>query len=440
MNGVVDEKLEGKYDIEAHVVETGKIDYRHVVVNVYTMPEILELRPNHEVIEDEEAKLFCKATGIPPPRYYWLDSYKRNLSSIGGYIVDTNDGQLIINKVNKEEVRGEFTCLVENAAGTVSRSTIMTVLSKPKILQFENSTTVQGSNANLNCLAFGNPRPSIYVRKDGERNPITSGGNFNIEEIKVSEFETRLVMSIFGAQRRDDGLYYCAATNKIGMQDQIGHLQVEFKPDLSKTPKSVKTWSDRLVNLTCLVDAIPNATVSWYYQNNRLSDNIYYTIVNEDMLSNFKHNYQGVNYLKINPRGPTNLIYGDYTCRAENKHGYDFAIINLSQAHRPSVQEDPDLTNDSPNSILIKFNNNNMNNGGLPIKKMHVRYRERSELESMARTEVFPFDNDYILRNLIPRKIYFLAFAVENDVGISDWTREYEKIMPKGKSLFFSLK
>ena len=430
LNGIVDDQLEGKYDIEAHVIETGKIKYASIVVNVYTMPEILELKSNYELVEDEEAKLDCRGIGLPPPRYYWLDSNKRNLSSVGGYIVDTNNGLLIINKVNKEEVKGEFTCLIENSAGTVTRATRIEVLSKPKILAFTNSTTIQGSNGNLNCLASGNPAPSIQLRKDGELNAITSGGNFNIEELRVNEFDSKLIMSILGVQRQDDGLYYCIATNKIGKTDQIGHLQVEFKPDLTKTPKLVKTWADRPVNLTCIVSSIPNATVSWYLHSNRLSDNSFYTIQNEDDLSNFKHGFTGLNYLKINPKG-TSTIYGDYTCRAENKHGYDFAIINLSQAHRPTIQEDPDLTNDSPNSILIKFNNNHMNTGGLPIKRMRVRYRERSETESMAREEIFPFDNDYILKGLIPRKIYFLSFAVENDVGVSDWTREYEKMMPK---------
>ena len=307
VNGIVDDSLEGKYDVEAHVVETGKIKYTSIVVNVYTMPEILELKPNYEVVEDEEAKLECKAIGLPPPRYYWLDSNKRNLSSVGGYIVDTNNGQLIINRVNKEEVRGDFTCLVENSAGTVTKQTRVDVLSRPKILQFLNSTAVQGQNGNLNCLASGNPMPTIQIRKDGELNAITSGGNFNIEEIRVNEFDTKLIMNILGVQRQDDGLYYCIASNKIGKADQIGHLQVEFKPDLSKTPKLVKTWADRPVNLTCIVNLIPNATVSWYYHNNRLSDNLYYTIQNEDVLSNFKHGYTGLNYLKINPRSQATI-------------------------------------------------------------------------------------------------------------------------------------
>jgi len=432
INGIVDDTLEGKYEIEAHVSETGRIAYNSIVVNVYTMPEILELQNSHEVVEDEEARLNCKATGIPPPRYYWLDPNKRNLSSVGGYIVDTDNGQLIINKVNKEDAKGEFTCLVENSAGSTSRTTKVDVLSKPKIVSFFNTTSVQGSNGNLNCIASGNPAPEMSIRKDGASNTITSGGNYNIEEIKLNEFETKLVMNIFGVQRNDDGLYYCIATNKIGKIDQVGHLQVEFKPDLSKTPKLVKTWADREINLTCIVESIPNATISWYHKNERISDGIFYKIINEDVLDNFKRGLTGLNYLKINPRSSTSsIIYGDYVCRAENKHGYDYATINLSQAHRPSIQEDPDLTNDSPNSILIKFNNNNMNNGGLPIKKMKVRYRERSEPEHMARIEEFPFDNDYILKGLIPRSFYYLSFAVENDVGTSDWTREYEKIMPR---------
>ena len=433
VNGDVDDTLAGKYDVEAHVQETGKIKYASIVVNVYTMPEIVELSPSYEVVEDEEAKLDCKAVGLPPPRYYWFDSQRRNLSSVGGYLVDTNNGQLIINRVEKEFVNGEFSCMVENAAGSVSKSTKVNVLSKPRIIEFENRTAVQGSNGQLSCLASGNPAPLIEIRKDGELNSITSGGNYNIEETKVNQFETRITMAIFSVQRQDDGLYYCMATNKIGKQDQIGHLQVEYKPDLSKTPIKVKTWMQRPVNLTCIVSSIPNATVSWYFRNNRLVNSEYYRIYSEGELSNSKQGYaSGLNHLVVHPIGSTSTIYGDYTCRAENKHGYDFAIINLSQAHLPSIQSDPDLTNDTPNSILIKFNNQNgMNDGGLPLKKMRVKYRERNETDHMSRHEVFPYDNDYILKGLIPRKTYYLSFAIENDVGVSDWTREYEKIMPR---------
>lgn len=434
VNGEVDDSLTGKYDIEAHVTETGKIKYSSIVVNVYTLPEIVELKPVNEVIEDEQAQLECKAIGLPPPRYYWLDSQKRNLSSVGGYLVDTNNGQLIINRVDKEFVNGEFTCLVENAAGIASRVTQINVLSRPKIIEFHNRTSVQGNNAELTCLASGNPVPRIELRKDGEKNPITSGGGYEILESK-NQFEARVTMKITKVQRQDDGLYYCTAENKInnqiGRQEQIGHLQVEFKPDLSKTPNKVKTWMQRPVNLTCIVSSIPNATVSWYFRDKRLQDNDYYQIYNEDQLSNFKHGYTGHNHLNVYPRAQTNIIYGDYTCRAENKHGYDYAIINLSQAHSPTILQDPDLTNDSPNSILIKFSNDAYRDGGLPVKKMRVQYRERNATDLSPIMEEFPFDNDYILKGLIPRRTYYLRFALENDVGVSDWTREFEKIMPK---------
>jgi len=433
VEGEVDDSLGGQYDIEAHVMETGKIKYTSIIVKVYTSPEIVELKPQYEVVEDEEAKLECKAIGVPPPRHYWLDAQKRNLSSVGGYLVDTDNGQLIINKVNKEQVNGEFTCQVENAAGVVYKKTQVSVLSRPRIIEFRNKTSVQGTGAQLSCVAFGNPPPEIQIRKDGESNAITSGGNYNVESTRFNDFENRLTMNIYSVQRQDDGLYYCVAKNKIGEQDQIGHLQVEYKPDLSKTLRKVKTWQDVNVNLTCIVSSIPNATVSWYFKNQMISpSNEYYQMINEDQtMGHYKNVYTGVNYLLVRPHSSTRNIYGDYTCRAENAHGYDTAVIELSQAFRPSLNGDLELFDDSPTSVKIRIPSHIISDGGLTIKNIHIKYRERNETESMARTETFPFDNELILKNLRPRRTYYISASAQNDVGSSDWTPDREKMTPR---------
>ena len=37
---------------------------------------------------------------------------------------------------------------------------------------------------------------------------------------------------------------------------------------MSRTqPTSVKTWSDNPANLSCIAEAIPNATITWKFQN-----------------------------------------------------------------------------------------------------------------------------------------------------------------------------
>lgn len=43
-----------------------------------------------------------------------------------------------------------------------------------------------------------------------------------------------------------------------------GHLTVEFAPSFENTPiKEAWSWNKNPVNLTCIAESIPNATISW---------------------------------------------------------------------------------------------------------------------------------------------------------------------------------
>lgn len=51
---------------------------------------------------------------------------------------------------------------------------------------------------------------------------------------------------------------------KGGEARKNGHLTVEFAPSFENTPiKEAWSWNKNPVNLTCLAESIPNATISW---------------------------------------------------------------------------------------------------------------------------------------------------------------------------------
>ena len=51
--------------------------------------------------------------------------------------------------------------------------------------------------------------------------------------------------------------------------ERLGHLTVEFPPSFVSTPmKEAWSWDARPVNLTCLAEAIPNATITWIFMSN----------------------------------------------------------------------------------------------------------------------------------------------------------------------------
>ena len=64
--------------------------------------------------------------------------------------------------------------------------------------------------------------------------------------------------------RADDGLYACVASNKGGEALKNGHISVEFPPSFATTPlKEAWSWDNHPVNISCIAESIPNATITW---------------------------------------------------------------------------------------------------------------------------------------------------------------------------------
>lgn len=224
------------------------------VVDTIVAPSIERLVVEKDAVEGEETILYCKASGTRAPIVTWFDPQKRNLSTVGGYVVDRDHGLLTINKVRRIEDNGLFTCLAENAAGHEERTLNVTVITKPIVTSFENMTHTQTTNAVFECRAIGLPHPRLTIRKDGEDRALYQGKDRVLIEERHFGDETVLQLTLSNVQRSDDGLYYCSAENAGGKVDKVGHLSVEFAPDLRKTASEYKTWESNPVNLTCVAE------------------------------------------------------------------------------------------------------------------------------------------------------------------------------------------
>lgn len=343
------------------------------------MPKIVSLPEQHKGIEDEQALLKCEATGSPEPIFTWLDPAKRNLSTVGGYFVDRNTGSLMIPKVNRID-RGEFTCIAENGAGKVERKTRFDVVVRPTINSFENVSFDSGKESRIICRARGEPRPRITIRRDGINRPYAAGDARVGFEERIENDESVLILSLYNTQRTDDGLYYCRAENEGGHAEKVGHLQVRFKPDLSLTPSdTVKTWDMHPANLTCIAESIPNATIQWWYRGRQIykessTFNSIYTI--DDSIA-------GVSRLHINPRnaagGQNRDIYGAYKCIGENPLGRDEKYIKLEEAFMPAGITVVSHGKITPTTVSFTLGGP-VNDGGLPVKVIHVKYYERERI------------------------------------------------------------
>ncbi|KAH9521483.1 Ncam2p [Dermatophagoides farinae] len=409
----------GVFQVSALVTETGSTQEKRITVQIYSRPMVEKISEPRFGIENEQIELSCEASGVPQPLYTWLDNNRRNLSSVGGYAVDRNTGTIVISRLKKHEDEGNFTCIAENSAGKSEKSTNLRVYQRPEIRSFRNESYDQYQRSYLECRVIGIPIPMITIRKNGLTRPFIHGDPGIILEERMDKHEKVLTLTYLNTTRDDDGLYYCRAENDAGFAELVGHLEVKFSPNMSLTPMTnVKTWDNRPVNMTCIADAIPNATIKWYKNGYEIFDNDVYRA----QLSG-----GGISKLYITPTKSIydEQVFGIYRCEATNSLGKNYINIQLDRATVPGLVNDIKIVDIAPTQIRFRIYND-LFDGGMPIKKLHVEYYEKYD-QIDHQTKELPFsklENDYIIDKLKPFTIYAFRFLAENEVGKGQFGQE----------------
>ncbi|XP_076366885.1 fasciclin-2-like isoform X3 [Tachypleus tridentatus] len=421
----VEEMDKGLYKVRVTVTQTGGLQQRFITVEVYVPPTIRDQPDTTEAVEENSATLSCSADGYPAPTYSWFNKEDKDMNKEHDYVVDKNKGTLTILKVRKDD-EGQYVCMAKNPAGDARKMIMLNVIVKPKIVTLENATVGISKTAVLECRAIGDPQPQMTIRKEGVDSSVVEGDDRQQVETYEEGEETVLKMTILSSVRSDDGLYYCRAENRGGYAERVGHITVEFPPDLSATTSTnVKTWNDSPVNLTCLADAVPNATISWWFRNKEIkkeNPSVFYSILGTVGLSNLLVKPS----LSI-PGGQD--VYGSYTCKATNKYGEDHIDIDLKEAFAPGPLQQVKFEKITATTITFSFVHP-IEDGGLPIKSFLVEYKEDKKTEDVQKKEW----NEgllYVLENLKPRTTYLFRFAAKNAVGVRAWSKWLYKTMPE---------
>lgn len=406
----------GSFKVTASILEYGILKNRVIRVQVNEMPMITFMDPHKEIVEGERATIQCRASGAPPPFYHFIDAQRRNLSLEAGYRVDKINGELFIESVRKDRDES-VECLVINSAGRDSRQMKLRVLTKPTLVEFRNRSMVEGFADQWSCRVRGDPAPRIeFARMDHsvtldrlDEKPLQLNDRFRFESIKLSNEEVEYKLIVDRVERKDDGLYLCKANNSAGAASFVGHIEVQYPPDLSDTNTNIRTWSNNPVNLTCIAHSIPNATFFWRFLGQDIRpDDEAYTIYDE----------VGISRLLVRPNIGRS-VYGIYTCRASNSRGERSVSINLKEVSAPYI---PNVRLLSARPTAFEFEISDLT-PELPIKNYYVKYWHDLEVMSDAKTIRWPAGSKiYKLSGLTPRTRYKLIFAAENDVGIGAYT------------------
>ncbi|KAG8268649.1 axonal fasciculation [Homalodisca vitripennis] len=398
--------------------------YQLEAPHVHTAPTFDERMPTTvEVVEGESASVTCVAKGKPNPQYSWIRSNNDlNLASSDRSTVNENTGVLTITRVSKED-NGEIKCMARNAAGTMEKSVNLVVIIKPQVMDIRNISVAEKRESKLVCRATGNPLPSVTFWKIGSNSEMVSGLQPTDDRVvvdqRVVEGAAEATLIINPLMKSDDGLYTCIARNKGGEARKNGHLTVEYSPSFANTPiKEAWSWNKNPVNLTCLAESIPNATITWKLNERDIQKD-----------PNFKIQGNGpISSLLVTPID--SRFYGTYKCIARNVHGEVFHLISLSEAHVPTEVLQAVLDVITATTITFSFKGPS-STGGRPLKAYQVEYKDEIKQWKEAKNKTWAINSPYILEGLMPQTTYNFRFAAVNDVGSSNWAAHQTVVMPK---------
>ncbi|KAL3226879.1 hypothetical protein MRX96_024599 [Rhipicephalus microplus] len=362
----------GTYVVSAMVSVTGKFQKRNITVDVYTQPKISPtVLDSSELVEGSPGTLKCSAEGYPPPLYYWFDQANRNLSTVNGFQVDAKAGLLLVTSVRRED-EGKYRCQAVNPAGTDIRETAVAIIVKPRITEFQNATVSVGEE------------------------------HFKFQETQNDQQETVLTMTAMSATREMDGLYYCSAENKADKVERVGHLTVQFSPQVFARENPVKTWGQRPTVLECVAEAIPNATLAWFYRKQPLQERTgqYFKVEGS----------RGSSKLTVAPTFPDR--FGTH------------ASPGLCPLHGSSRS--------TPTTVTFAFVHA-ADDGGMPTTKIIIKYWKDGDPEERAKVQEWS-DMDradtVTVDGLEPKHKYWFRFAAHSAVGTGPYSESLSRETP----------
>ncbi|XP_018561413.1 fasciclin-2 isoform X2 [Anoplophora glabripennis] len=424
----VTESDDGVYKCQAVVVKSGETKSRNINVEVQIPPKITPME-SVTIIEGETASIKCTAEGKPPPVYQWIKLRDRqDLAVADRFEVKKNTGELIMNRIEFYD-DGVYKCIAENTVDRVEATVRINVLVKPRIFELLNVTAPQKvETLKIMCKVAGRPPPQVLFRKLSNTEPFKIGNQPDNPRITLDQqiFEDRGetfgTLIISNLNRSDDGLYECIAENRAGTAYKNGHITVEFPPTFERTKNLPPAWSwdNKPGNLSCIPEAIPNATIIWRKGGIEIRNN-----------NNFKIEGNGpVSHLIVTPYNER-LFYTTYECIATNKYGT--ASIGLELRHAEVPREIAEVKPETITATTIKWSIIPASHfEGLPIRSYTVRYKPNKELSwTNARNHTWSYGATYILENLTPEEYYDFRFAATNDVGMGAFKNVPSISMPK---------
>nr|XP_061818801.1 neural cell adhesion molecule 1-like isoform X4 [Nerophis lumbriciformis] len=354
---------EGTYICEARVMQTGELSFKMIEVVVNVLPTIRARQSEFNATADigSTALLACDADGFPEPTVTW--AYNNVVLESGDkYSLNEDGSELLIREVVKVD-EGDYTCIARNKAGETSQEVSLNVFVQAKITYLSNQTASEfDDEVTLTCEASGDPTPSISW--SFENKMFAEGEQSQDRNIVVRSHARVSSLLLKNIQFTYAGQYLCTASNSIGQDNQHVYLEVRYAPKILGSVTTY-TWEGNPANLSCVVEAHPAASVTWFRDGIQLPSS---------NATNVKiHNTRSVSYLEVSPESQSD--FGSYNCTANNVMGTEYKEFLLIQAEVPSS---PEIQQVEPfsSSAVVEFDEPD-SFGGVPIIKYLLVWRKQ---------------------------------------------------------------
>ncbi|GAA55160.1 hemicentin-1 [Clonorchis sinensis] len=248
-------------------------------------------------VEGQPLTITCHVSGKPKPRVRW-DFNGSPVTPNSKIRIDEEEGKLKLLSA-EQRMRGEWTCLAENSAGTARKSITVDIGHPPKfrldmvpgkiLAEFSMDTI-------LACPVEGHPMPMVKWYR------VTPSGNLPVQYGDRYRLQADNSLSIRDVNMEDAGAFVCEAVNMYG-----------------KDSHTVGAPEKRLV--CSVLDAKPVATVMWLKDNQPIDvlASSKYTLDNHDLIiRDLNDNDEGI-----------------YTCIARNVIGKAKFDIELDIQSKP---------------------------------------------------------------------------------------------------------
>ncbi|XP_038165165.1 neural cell adhesion molecule L1.1-like isoform X3 [Cyprinodon tularosa] len=283
-------------------------------------PHLLQPQGSHTVkqaLRGQRLTLECIPKGLPTPKVEW-EKTDGDLKTTSARI-ETFNRWLHFESITEDD-EGEYKCRAHNSHGNATHSFTVTVKAAPYwTKETSDLMYAPGETVKLDCLAKGNPEPTISWSINGQ--------SLAVVDDDPRRIVTRTALILRDVKTSDTAVYQCEATNMNGSIIQnINLFVVELPPQILSSDGIVyKVFEGEDVYMQCEAFGVPLPDISWFREDDipLLSDQRASLFTNGTIgLGNVSHNDQGL-----------------YTCSVDNTN--ISITANLEVFNRTVIHKGP---------------------------------------------------------------------------------------------------